>query len=1126
MADYVFFIIDPTMANKVPEVVNHVEEGKVVLVIGPDQLEISVHGHGNFTLEKNHFDVKIEDFRTLFKPGSKLLVALTHNKDQATEKSAKYIVVRAFPEQSSPLNSKDGNNVFNCAAGTTNGRDSVNSHGESIHDINFEELDKYYETYPEIKRYLQQALPLVLPRLASQSQAIESLAHDIVYTSEVSTENEVLHAFFKTYPLPGNTQKKFITDFCRFRKSLQADEVANGEMLPQENVPTEVESLVSRFLTWVAKRSNPKNQADTLKQKMFKEFLSLKGPAVVWRNFVLDPNLENTFLRCSLGEEPLFSVLINWIRGKEVVWTQFQAWLEHDTGLFRTSAGDQSKQEVSVEKEEAQLFAGLELSPLELEFVICKEKEQETHTFILRAIIFLRKLNITFKDIIDMHNRHLRETAKFRNYEFNQKVQILLQKTASQATLDETNTFIGNNKDLKVKEIISLSCKKIDRYIPQLATSICGYLFAKANIPLKNVCDVQPERRVSNSSLNGDSSLQEHRGYAKRTSFSHQGHARQNNGDMRNNATQSMDVSISMKEKVSNDSHKKGSINSNRISPKKELFAQQNSPRTDTSFYNEIMKVKGVYDAKLCEKVSETLSRKNLKLNDIKGMFARCAEGGIMQWNLEVMKLQLNPPSDVSVMQISELLWAYLTTIQSVEDGPPVTRASTAYNNPEVRDLVGRSVRGELEDALEEGLEVLNDLENIWKEDDQEATKLFPLIAGAVWKSCGLDKDHFEKDIYIFEQKHSFDESCVNDLQELLKSWSARLEKCCVFKLCTLNVYYLLQLTMTSFNPNVYEEIQNQRDENSIYTKAFMNFNVDQHLYSTEGEVIHAGEGEFCVIATKECLVLAHRSLTYGRAIQGTDEHPREGNDVFRKGERVVVHSRPVFNSEGDIACHIALLAWSVEDQSTTEPPLSGILLPFSQDYYKSIEQNSLDYTQRVPGDWARFFDADLVDSNQAANDAEMYREACVVFTLFKLKYLSRDALNEFMQHIPSTLVHKIIEGKEVENMRSHHNFFIDEYGAEDALANFLEAYPSLWFSNKFKKSSLRTSPRPLSNGHSEVTAAAADPREDTSETESGLENRMAELSRTVLSLSKALEQSTVTIKSLEDRLKALEKVN
>ena len=61
------FIIDPTLAKKVPEVVNHVEEGKVVLVSGPDQLEISVHGHGNFTLEKNHFDAKIEDFQTVFK---------------------------------------------------------------------------------------------------------------------------------------------------------------------------------------------------------------------------------------------------------------------------------------------------------------------------------------------------------------------------------------------------------------------------------------------------------------------------------------------------------------------------------------------------------------------------------------------------------------------------------------------------------------------------------------------------------------------------------------------------------------------------------------------------------------------------------------------------------------------------------------------------------------------------------------------------------------------------------------------------------------------------------------------------------------------------------------------------
>jgi len=1072
---------------KVSEAADVVEKGKVEAFPTPDEVVISVSGYGRFTLNKHHFEGSFQDLRSVLRHDSNLVVALSH--DSSSGKKPKYVVIRAFPQtQITKFNARqrsqsDTPSVNEQVPTTGDCSDSVYSKGESFHEINLEDLDKYYDTFPKISEYLQKEIPLVLPNISSNSNIIALLANEIIYSTEESNEVEILEKFFKIHTIDEQPKKQFISDFVNFRKLQQhtaSDCNIEVNSPPKDGgIAEDVLAASQQFLAWIEQSQI----RDKERVNLYQEFFSFTEPGIVWLNFLNNPSMQQNqrFLIDDMIGYWQYVKLENWLLGKEMslILKEFEKGLIDDTNLYKvhleraspllseyspldgnnsttterpTGSDSEAKltaarltpnhdkiptDKVDAESNEAfsrnlndemrngyetaersfvddiKIFSTLRLTEIETEFVKSKEKEGETHSFILRVIILLRKTKINLSDLVQMYQDHLRLSNKPRNKEFNAKVQTFLNMKADQKVLDDTNVFIRNNKDLKVKENTRMSCKKIEKYIPMLTASLCGFIFQQAKLRATHPIGGSTNRRNS------------------------------------------------------------GSVSSQ---------LGQNDDFQDIKQY-----LQQSNQMALCDSMISTLKRKNVTMEKLKDIFEECREGGVFQWNLEISRLMLNPPMGLTIFKISETLMDVMKTLYTEKGlGLPGTSELklnapqsllSCYESGEVKAVLSRADKGDLEDALLEGSEVIRNLNSYWNDPSEENNDIFARISAIIWKECQVENRKLENDISELYKKVGFDKNSIHYLQKLLSSWATVLEKSETMKINSLAVFNLLKLTLASFDPNIYEEIQ--EGPGYIYEKTFLNIANNKHLYSCEGFV--SGKlGPFLLVQTKFCVVLAHPLVFFTAAHE--DLVLDADVDCLALNTMVRLHSAPVFDNQGQLVCHIALLAWEVivnEGGSLQgEPPNTGVLLPFHRHFYDEVKEmakaamegmslsglSHFGTTEQIDAYDALWFDEKL-SSNQPVPQNTL-KEVQVMFVLHYLGFVDSGyylrIVFETLEHMPDAVLNHdefigrferfMLGNREVEKMLVLYDSLLKQHGADAVLDKFLRRYPSKLFNRNHEK--------------------------------------------------------------------------
>ena len=567
-----------------------------------------------------------------------------------------------------------------------------------------------------------------------------------------------------------------------------------------------------------------------------------------------------------------------------------------------------------------------------------------------------------------------------------------------------------------------------------------------------------------------------------------------------------------------------------------------------------------------------TLVNKKISLKELEIMFLGCKDGGMMKWNLQLSKLQLNPPVGISVIMLSEILWNFCESRGGTPPDAELSRQNgknknddlnvpakllSVYGSPDVTSITKRFKDGELENAFQEGYEVINSLDMYWRDEEDETEEMFAFVAAVLWEDSKVDKAYLENTITKFYQIHAYEERVVEHLQKLLSSWASILESSNTLKTSSLCVFNILKLTLASFDPNTYEDIQDSTPS-CISQRTFMNLTCGDRLYSGEGLVVR-NLGDFYIIQTKFCKVLAHPAISFGS--NSCSINYNLDSDVLRPFDPVRVHSVPVTrNGAKDVVCHVALLAWqTMVDEAgvlMSEPPHAGVLLPFSQEFYTKIKKKALELMESESFTGYAEFGSDnqllqyddllLNEERLDSSWVEVLKEIKVYWVLCRQGFLARDVYEEkvfsqlekydvfvYDQDYSSRLEKCLSRDKKVKEMLSFSGL---EKNAE--LDQFLEKYPSKWFSlGKLKACSRGDSDtvtksirgfdqeRIEDNQPQVPRIQVEDESMSSSEYRRITEEKLDRLNTGVETLLQVLQETTITINTLDKRVQALEKV-
>lgn len=1061
------------------EVADFVEKGEVESFPNKDEVVVFVSGHGRFILDKSHFDDPFVNVRSVLKPGSFVTLALKFDKSSATK--SKFDIIKAFPEPTPKSKKED---VVEEKSGFSSG-DSVHSKGESNLEINFEDLDKYYDTFPKISEYLQREIPFILPDLGQSSKVIERLANDIIYSpGDESSEIRILDKFFKAYPITANVKTKFIEEYTKFRKSQQLME-SDAEEEDTTRQIVEVEALTSRFLTWMKGKSKS-SQSDSTKLSLYKELFSIPSAAAVWFKCVVEAEEKtssSSFLnKKTIGEDDFLRLQTRIEASGEANWSLFLSWIESDINLFKLNLlnNPDAESKDQEKKNEENLFAGIKLSSEEREFVTKKERDQDTQTFILRAIILLRKAGLSFEFLANLHKEHLRQSNKTRNREFNGKLQTVLEKYSSQVLLDQTNAFIKSNKDLKIKEHIPISCKKIEKYIPILASSVCGFLLEKANISFrKKSGEKSPVKVVLKSET--PPSCSEFDDLMRFIETKHNSHF----ADGLFLTLKHRNITISQLRTIYKSCKEGGTMKWN-------------------------------------------LELSKLRLNPPTGQTVM--QIGESLWSFFA---ETTGPDDRDEL-----------TIMAPEGSNPPDLFSI-YGLPEVKAVLLSAAGDELEGALLEGLEVLWPL---FTEDPafDRLHDLLATLATAIWRGCNVDKDRLEKEILALYQKCAFGLDCVKPLKELLGSWASILETFESFKYASLNVLNLLKLTLASFDFNIYEEIQDR--SLLIYERICRDITSDkQHMYSAEGIVCGKLES-FTMIQTKRCMVLADPLVFFPQEIPILNRNKMamvrvDSRPVFKDDGKVCCYiATAVWRIEEDES------GAPYTEPPFTGVLLPLLQSFYKQTAVKASAlvsgQAFADFGSKLQE--KRFYDL-YWNETRFSDFPEWPKdlfEAKIFYILFCCEYVSRkDFWKTFQEkmekYVPNpviayeeffdTLELHLSEHEDTVKMKIYHEFLFEEHGAKTALSKFLEKYPSKWLkieAHERPEEPSKTTSSPVNAMSDELTlgkqpgdlevASLAELRAET-------EQKLEQINSAVGTLFQLMQESNAALNDIDKRVRALE---
>jgi len=555
----------------------------------------------------------------------------------------------------------------------------------------------------------------------------------------------------------------------------------------------------------------------------------------------------------------------------------------------------------------------LNLTAIEKEFFDNRQNDTECQSSIHRVIILLRKANIQLDNITRMYRDHVQMHGKTKNKIFYSRLQSYLSTKLTQKLLEETNLQIQRMNTSGVEtNTTRVSCRKLEAYLPAITYSLCGYLFSsQPGSQSKDVMSSETSTMDTISSSGGSGSSSPMRSIPSTKSASHKG--------------------------------------SNVPSAQEEYGKLEE--------YLSCIKADEV-------QLVKTLRQKHLGLQQLYDIFDDCknvGEGGKMKWNLEMSKLKLNPAIGVTVFRIAEILWNYFHShpCEKKLDLQPPEDYLAVYDTNDFAALRKGLVFHQLEEDLVEGIEILcyDDIggqNSIFTCPDD--LKDYASMIGKVWRSCGQDPASLEKDIQhtINNDNNVTFENYFNPLRAVLGKWAAKLENHSLKDLIDteINVFNILQATLTSYHPNVFEGYNCGEEEDLLLEETKHNIalfrnivssnssaNAGFHLYAAEG-FFHGYLEDFIIIQTQFCKVLMHPSVFIDSGYFMADS--AQLKDDYLTGV-ILVNCVPVLDSSNSqVIFHVATLAWKSKlDRESGGQTYQGILAPFPRILHKNIEESA-----------------------------------------------------------------------------------------------------------------------------------------------------------------------------------------
>jgi len=596
------------------------------------------------------------------------------------------------------------------------------------------------------------------------------------------------------------------------------------------------------------------------------------------------------------------------------------------------------------------LFKNIDLSSFEKEFIKHQDKVKETSGFILRAIHFLKICEIKFEGLYKLHIRHMEESSKPRNREFNHKIQHILTKRANQKILDETNSYIQRCMGLKMKEHTPISYRRLEKYIPILSQSLCVFF-----------CD-KYEARYNIKYGDREKSPR------KREFF---------DNDLKNNTAEFIpDTTFSTKIDI--------------------LEGKQNS-KSDGYVDAEFMGFTHFLELSIAsgrislaptasvEGILWTFQARNVAHSSLEDIYVKSQEQGGCSWQLQISQLKLNPPLGVTVPDIAEYLSAYFASIKNTpnlsasEDEDVLVEDIVTIDTPDESELM-TMIQTNLFDQYKEPelisclaklkkssikvreSELINSYEELFSshylfnssgwphnEDIFDFASTCALLSAGIWHDLNVTSDFLLMCVRNIHENET-------PYQSVLIKWAKLLETSSFLSGSVVDIFTIVRATMISYDENVPED-------------DLLNISTNYCLYNVEGYVSKHLSSHFYVVQTRFSLVICHLGTTYTHCTK-TSSHmiPSERWNMcsldccLPVGTKVLLHSTGIKDSKDKIMCQISDIVWTpVEDKY--DPPETGIILPGNGQYKKYVQYFAEKYIAKSYPD--RFADTNFSANNQ-----------------------------------------------------------------------------------------------------------------------------------------------------------------
>eukprot|EP00092_Neocalanus_flemingeri_P040368 GFUD01043966.1.p1 GENE.GFUD01043966.1~~GFUD01043966.1.p1 ORF type:complete len:1978 (-),score=498.59 GFUD01043966.1:399-6332(-) len=854
-------------------------------------------------------------------------------------------------------------------------------------EIDLDELDEYYDDLQGIIEYLEKELPKVIPKIANDEKCFQTLANRILSnTRSANDEAKELQIFLDQYSISSRIKSIFISEYIKFRSNLDevgqatkaenavnvisAEKVEENEfiaaikktesrqetiVLPKDyerkkrvSLDTETQEHIISFLNWL--KTAVKNK-DILAQKvdLYSNILQ-NNPTVaeIWLEIIQEtqnPNFLSFVNKTKLGEDVLAELKVgvtnlSFGSGKGIHdWATVVTWFEGDTNHYRLEPKEAANEGINgstpAVESSFQLSKNSDLTNFEKEFVKHQDKAKETSVFIRRAIVFLKKSEIKFEGLHKLHLRHVEESSKPRNREFNHKIQNILNKRSNQKILDDTNTFIQKSGGLKMKEHTPISYRRLDKFIPILSQSLCGFFSDRHE--MRNGKHSNGEREKTNRKQEGDET------------------------DEREKPTSNGDTAEMSASQVEGDQVVSNRKRQHEVAVKSDTFSD--ADYVSFTHFLELAIASGritLAPTATVEGILWTFQARNISHSKLESIYTKSQEQGGCSWQLQISQLKLNPPLGVTVPEIAEYLSAYFGSVKNTPNVLLSDDEDVVLENEEIIEVQDESelmemIQNNLYDQYQESElttcakrlkkssikirenDLINSFEELYSshylfnssawphnEDLCDFSSLCALLSAGIWHDLNVTSDFLAMCVRSIHEHDT-------PYQNVLVKWAKLLETSTIFTASVMDIFTIIKATMISYDENVPEE-------------DLVNISTNYCLYNVEGFVSKHLSPHFFAVQTRFSLVVCHLGTAYSQCSKNSSfmlpsDHWQSCSldSCLPVGSRVLLHSTGIKDPKGKIICQIADIIWTPVDDKF-DPPETGIILPGNAHYKKYVQ--------------------------------------------------------------------------------------------------------------------------------------------------------------------------------------------